>query len=253
MYLYNTDLSGNTICETVFKGIAVLETAVVSSLQGTTPPVWAGVWLDGNLAFQDMVRIKDRLFFWCKSATGNKLVELVEHSFDYLYGTYRKVKSRVYTKSLGADELSDKEIVNLKVEVPYFDIKAGFTINSYFKAQHVLTYTKMQTVTFNTDVCSLNSVPAGIKEINLGGPGDLSKKCDVSFNKNFGVFRKGQVMLEFVGDWALDSILLRMQTKQESVSTDFNCKTVVSKLNTRDCSFVTDWDIKGEKYGTNNC
>jgi len=174
---------------------------------------------------------------------------MVDEKFDYLYGTYRKVTSRIYSKELFGTDIYDKELVSVMAELSDVDLQSGFTATTYFKPGHASEYTKMNIVKFDCDICELNALPGAVKELNLGGPGELNKACDKSFNKSYNVFRKGQLLLELTGDWIIDSIVVRSQVKGSSGNPEFKCNYEITKLNTRNCSFVDDWNLLGEKVG----
>jgi len=242
------DRSNNDIYDIAFRGLAVLEVAAQSGLAGISPPKWAGLWTAPDVGFQDMIALEGRLFLWCKTKAGNKLVEMVDHKFDRLFGVDRKVTSRIYSKELMAQDTFDKELVGVLVDLPEVDIQNKFTATTYFKAGQANEYVKMNTVTISSKVCELNALPGGVKQLNMGGPGNLNKACDKSFNTSYNVFKKGQLLLELTGDWVVDSIEVKFKVLG-SIVPEFKCDYVVDKLNVRNCDFVDDWNLLGEKVG----
>jgi len=244
------DTCGNTTYDIAFKGLAVLETATQSGLAGIAPPKWAGIWTEGTLSFMEMTQIKGRFYLWCKSGIGNKLVELVDHKFDFLNHAYRKVVSRIYSRELGAEEGSDKNVVNVIAEVEDIDLQIGFEAKTYFKPGHASHFTHMQTVKYSTDDKSLNQVGTSFKELNLGGAGKLNKACDAATKASYAVFKKGQLLLELTGDWVLDSVIVNMQLLPASGTPEFKCDVVTNKVNTLDCDkLISDYYLMSEKVG----
>lgn len=243
------DSGNNSIYDIAFKGLVVLETASQSGLAGVSPPKWVGVWTAPGISFQDMVRIDNRCFCWCKTTSGNKLVEMVEDSFDQLHGTQRAVTSRIYSHEFGSNTNYDKSITNVKAYIPQFDIKAGLTVTSFFKPSHASEYIKMNTVNYSSSTCELNTLPGAVKEVNLGGQGQLQYACDKAFNTSYSVFRSGQLMIEFTGEWAMDAVEVIMNIKGVSGTPVFKCDYDITSFNKRNCGFISDWELMGKKVG----
>ena len=190
-----------------------------------------------------MIRLGNRMFLWCKTKNGNKLVEMKDAKTDKLFGVERLVTSRIYSKELMSQDDYDKELVNVMVDLAEVDVSVGFRATTYFKAGQASQYTKMNTVDMVSSVCKLNALPNGMKQLNLGGQGNLANSCDRAFNASNSVFKKGQLLLEVTGDWILDSITARFQVKGMSGNPEFKCKYDIKELNIRDCTFVDDWNL----------
>lgn len=248
------DSKGRDVFDYAFKALLVMENNIVSSMNGSSPPGWAGIWQQNLLGFRDIIRVDNRLFVWAKTERGNKLVEIVEGKVDELFGVKYKVKSRVYTRALGAKAfLTDKELQKITGELTRFDLKLGLKIQGYYRPFHGQKFIKVGSAEFSVKdslQCAYNVQDSGLKEFVLGRSKHISE-CDEGTGAGYQNWRKAEILLELTGDWELNSLFVKYkETVVNSLATN-TCDYAADKVSSIDCDFASDFNIKGESNG--NC
>ena len=246
------DSRGRDVADFAFKGLLVLQTNVLSSMNGASPPAWAGIWQQHLLGFRDIIRIDNRLFVWTKSYAGNRLVEIVEGRVDKLFNREYKVKSRVYTRALGARHLAtDKELQKVTGELSSFDLQLGLDIKGYYRPFHAHNFIPTSGISLSADdslACAFNVASSGLIEFVLGR-GDTQAGCDMGTGSGLQFWRKAEVLLEITGEWELNTLFAKYRETAINSLNTFGCDQVATALSRIDCDFINDFNIEGEVHG----
>lgn len=244
---FNKD--GSTTTDYMFKGLVVLSSDNLATLNQSGPPAWDGLWT--GVRPLAMATSNNRFFVMSKDEfSSNHLYEFdIDTTIDTNeQGIERPIRSVIYTRSYSFNSSQQNKELH-SMDVSLVEVQGNLTFDVKYRPSQTEKFLQWRTFKhcapyksclIPTDLEVNGLSPHSFKSLYLGSPIE-AEECDIITRDLYNIFRKVQLKITIEGKyWEIEEFviksILRKQSENEVFCDEFPCEKLYAECN-------NDWYI----------